>query len=171
MGKRSAGFKRRPQDAYLTWDPRAVQPLLPHLPDQFTAWEPCAGNGSLTRLIGRGSWILSDLTPQSEGIHQADALEVAPFMYADLIVTNPPWSRPILHPMIEAFRARAPTWLLFDSDWAYTQQARPFLKFCRAIVSVGRVRWIEGTEQDGKDNCSWYCFVPGETETTFYGRV
>lgn len=78
---------------------------------------------------------------------------------ADYIVTNPPWSRHILHPMIEHFVDIAPrTLLLFDADWAYTKQAKPYLRHCSAIFPVGRLKWIPGTNMQGKDNCSWYMF-------------
>ena len=40
----------------------------------------------------------------------------------------------------------APTWLLFDADWAHTKQAAPYLRHCSHIVSVGRVHWMAGTQ-------------------------
>jgi len=59
----------------------------------------------------------------------------------------------------------------FDADWMHTKQAAPYLKHCAMIVSVGRVRWIKGSKQDGKDNCAWYLFVDEETDgTAFIGR-
>jgi hypothetical protein len=64
----------------------------------------------------------------------------------------------------------APTWLLFDADWAYTRQAAPFLKYCAKIVVIGRVKWIEDSDMAGKDNSCWYLFGREETQTVFYGR-
>jgi len=54
---------------------------------------------------------------------------------ADCICTNPPWSRDVLHRLIEHFQNIAPTWLLLDSDWAQTKQAAPFLPSCSDIVA------------------------------------
>jgi hypothetical protein len=41
------------------------------------------------------------------------------------------------------------------------------------IQSVGRVKWIEGSESTGKDNAAWYQFVRPQQRrgpTAFYGR-
>lgn len=51
VGKRSTGvFPRRAQDAYDT-PPEAVLPLLPHLLDNTSFYEPCAGNGHLVSAL------------------------------------------------------------------------------------------------------------------------
>ena len=60
-----------------------------------------------------------------------DALELDSYGKADAIITNPPWSRGVLHRLIEHFQNIAPTWLLLDSDWAQTKQAAPFLPHAR----------------------------------------
>ena len=89
---------------------------------------------------------------------------------ASLIITNPPWTRQILHPMIDHFRSMRPTWLLFDADWMHTKQAIPFLTYCHKIVSVGRVSWMQnGTS--GFDNCAWYLFDREPSQTEFVGRA
>jgi hypothetical protein len=74
--------------------------------------------------------------------------------------------------MITHFTALRPTWLLFDAGWAHTQQAIPFTPYLRTIVSVGRVRWMPDTKQDGKDDAAWHLF--GEyrlAPAAFYGRA
>ena len=60
--------------------------------------------------------------------------------------------------MIEHFSNIAPTWFLFDSDWMHTKQSIPFLTKLKKVVSIGRVKWIEGSSSVGKDNCCWYLF-------------
>jgi len=68
--------------------------------------------------------------------------------------------------MITDSRNHLPTWLLFDADWMFTGQARPFLKYCDMIVSVGRISWMEnGTK--GMDNCAWYRLQKHPYETRF----
>lgn len=177
MGKRST-FERRPQDAYDT-PQDAVLPLVPHLPETFSIWEPCAGAGELIwtlwdicRSDAYLAWA-SDIEPRHEAVERADALSVtvtAP--HCSLIIINPPWTRSILHPMIEHFSDMAPTWFLFDADWMHTRQAVPYLPRLRKIVSVGRVKWIPDSPYTGKDNCAWYLFdKPSDEPTQFFGRT
>jgi hypothetical protein len=91
---------------------------------------------------------------------------------ADFVFTNPPWERPVLHQIIERSARLKPTWLLFDSDWAFTKQAGPYLEMCRKMVTVGRVKWIEGSDNTGMDNCCWYLFDIHSVgqPTEFYGK-
>jgi hypothetical protein len=81
----------------------------------------------------------------------------------DCFITNPPWDRPVLHAIIDNLAGPwgHTTWLLLDADWMHTKQARDYLQRCVLIVSVGRVKWIEGSKHTGKDNCCWYRFDPG----------
>lgn len=183
MGKRS-DFERVPRDFYPT-PLAAVLPLAPHLPDgDFYYWEPCAGDGALDNHIvsiaaGLGhTWLpfeSSDIEPRNEFVHQADALEVSlPNAEISHIITNPPWDRKVLHPMIERFSASRPTWLLFDADWMHTKQSAPFMPYLRKVVSVGRVKWIPDSKMTGKDNCAWHLFDQTGVytgETVFHGRT
>lgn len=148
--------------------------MLPHLPARSSFIEPCAGDGRLIRHLekaGHTCHYACDIEPQGEGIEQRDVLFFGESLPdTDLIITNPPWEREVLHAMIESFRAQADTWLLFDSDWSHTIQAAPYLKYCRKIVSVGRVSWMEnGTS--GVDNASWHLFVAEPCVTEFVGRL
>lgn len=161
MGKRS-NFPRRKNDLYSTWDPRAVAALLPHLGPNTRFYEPCAGDGVLAdQLVEKGHICLgmSDIEPSSPFVHPMDALAITGTS-ADFFITNPPWTRSLLHQLIVHLPAIAPTWLLFDADWAHSKQAIPFMPKCRRIVSVGRLRWIKGSAHDAKDNCAWYLFAP-----------
>jgi hypothetical protein len=179
--KRTSGkFERKPRDLYPT-PYKAVQPLLPHLEPGTRFFEPCAGDG---RLIGYlqehghvcfGAW---DIEPLDPCIKQADALNLISSHGYDerFYITNSPWERELLHRLIVHLSGQHPTWLLFDADWMHTKQAIPYLPFCHRIVSVGRVRWLEGTDEDqgsdGMDNAAWYFFTrakgPGPL---LYGRV
>jgi hypothetical protein len=164
MGKRS-DFDRVPRDYYPT-PLAAVEPLIPHLPYAFDYVEPCAGDGRLivhlTKLTdGHGDCLFAcDIEPKANGIfkHNALDLDLGAEDIVDFCITNPPWERKFLHKFIQNWMQVCPTWVLFD---------------CVKIVSVGRVKWIEGSKSQGKDNCAWYLFdydkkpaVPVE----FYGR-
>ena len=50
-----------------------------------------------------------------------------------------------MHALIEHFARTLPTWLLLETDWGLNQAGRTFMPSCSDIVSVGRLRWIEGT--------------------------
>lgn len=172
MGKRS-DFERTPRDYYQT-PFAATKPLFPFLPEgRFTFAEPCAGDGRLVRHIREGTdrraqcLMASDIEPDCDWVTQRDALKIAEYDLAgvDMIITNPPWDRSkksgqLLHKMIDRFASLRPTWLLFDSDWMQTAQAKPYLEMMVATVSIGRVKWIEGSTMTGKDNCQWHLFHP-----------
>jgi hypothetical protein len=171
MGKYS-DMPRRPRDTYDT-PYSAVVPLLPHLTQ--APWthfvEPCAGAGMLVNhLDSHGHLCMSatDIAPRGTNIRTLDAMQ-AEIGEADCFITNPPWDRKILHPLITHLRMQAPTWLLLDSDWAFTKQSAPYMKYCRKMVAVGRVSWMEnGTV--GKENCAWYLFGKRKCKTQFVGR-
>jgi hypothetical protein len=191
MGKRS-NFERVPRDFYPT--PReAVVPLLPFLPKTATFCEPCYGNGALAYWLTTGPGTLKlqkafelqhwadvgldypEDYDHSQGIQfETDALTLTEGDVdgCNYIITNPPWDRKTLHPMIEHFRKLRPTWLLFDSDWSHTRQASEYMKHCDMIVSVGRVKWIPDSKHTGKDNCCWYRFRSDDHAciTEFIGR-
>ena len=176
MGKRS-DFTRIERDFYPT-PLAAVKPLINHLPHSFTYVEPCAGDGRLVDHItglteGFGRCIhQSDIEPQASGIREADALSLMFEGHVDFCITNPPWDRKFLHPFIDWYIPQMPTWLLFDADWMHTKQSATLMTYCSKVVSVGRVKWIEGSKSVGKDNCCWYLFSAYYTgPTEFYGRL
>lgn len=167
MGKRSS-FKRRAQDFYET-----PPGYIPPVPAGSRFCEPCCGDGALVESLcyaGLRCVMAYDISPGIWSFGQADALGTSALNGADYIITNPPWTRAILHPMIEHFRKLRPTWLLFDADWMHTKQATPLLPYCHQIVSVGRVSWMQnGTS--GKENSAWYRFEREPGQAVFNGRA
>lgn len=165
MGKRST-FKRMKNDFYPT-PYSCVLPLLPHLADKTKYIEPCVGDGRLCdhlsihghECVGR-----YDL-PDDFATKKYDTSN------AEFFITNPPWTRELLHPAIHNLRQQLPTWLLFDASWAYTRQAKDYLPYCLKIVTIGRVKWIENSKHTGKDDSAWYLFMPEKVETRFYGKI
>jgi hypothetical protein len=164
MGKRS-DFERIPRDYYRTWDPRAAAALAPHLEPHTRYVEPCAGAGDLIATLaawGHDCIAACDIEPQAGGIQVGDARKIKRLPPgADMFITNPPWAIPLLHEIVMHLSAIGPLWALFYSDWAFTEQAGPILRErCTDIVVIGRLKWIPGTTDDPKDNCSWYRFAP-----------
>jgi hypothetical protein len=168
MGKRS-NFARKEKDFYET-PYEAVLPLIPFLGVGSTYWEPCVGEGALVRYLNRfGLRCFS-----SSDIEKDASRTIYPVEKFDYFITNPPWSRDILHPIIENLAGQRPTWLLFDADWMHTKQSRELIQYCQKIVSVGRLKWIPDSPYTGKDNCCWYLFGSSKSskygDTIFHGR-
>lgn len=158
MGKRS-NFERNERDFYPT-PFEAVLPLLPHLEPGTAFVEPCAGDGALIRHLESAGHVCTrayDLEPLADGIAKRDALDVCNPL-GTLFITNPPWDRAFLHPLIRHLIQDGEAWLLFDADWMHTVQAGPFEAMLRAVVSVGRVKWMPDSDSTGKDNAAWYKF-------------
>lgn len=172
MGKRSE-FARERMDYYAT-PSEAVKPLLGHLEPQTFYCEPCAGEGVLIgHLFDAGHRCLSAFDAQIGPFprHDASWIVEKDLNGAQVIITNPPWDRPVLHQIIERCALLRPTWLLFDADWAFTKQAYSYMQICHKIVSVGRVKWFGGTA--GKDNCCWYLFDTNRKYegTKFFAKI
>jgi len=165
MGKRS-NFERRKNDFYPT-PYEAVLPLLPFLKDQTSFIEPCVGKGDLIEHLAKHQHHCTDCSdlPTDATIAQFDTDST------DCFITNPPWTRHILHPMIDNLRQQLPTWLLFDASWMHTKQSIPYMPYCEKIVSIGRVKWIPESMHSGKDDSCWYLFVKDRVQTKFYGRT
>lgn len=172
MGKRS-DFTRRERDWYPT-PLEAVLPLLYHLRPATRYCEPCAGDGALMDHLSAFGHLCArarDIEPQRDDIERKDALTTLTGNI-DCFITNPPWDRRVLHPLITHLSDQAPTWLLFDADWMHTRQSAPFMNRLRKIVSVGRVKWIPDSKMTGKDNCAWHLFdKPSDQPAVFYGRT
>lgn len=164
MGKRS-NFERVERDFYPT-PLEAVVPLLPHLVEGPNYYEPCVGNYDLVKHLGSNGLNCvgsSDIEIDATNTYYEQT-------HTHYFITNPPWDRKILHPIIHNLRVQLPTWLLFDADWMHTKQSKEYILFCEKIVSVGRVKWIPDSKMTGKDNCAWFLFRDTPQTTTFIGR-
>jgi len=173
MGKRS-DFTRVPRDFYPT-PYEAVIPVLPYLPDNCKFIEPCAGDGRLvTHLEKHGHTCVAQYDIDPVHGHPIGDMMSHQYPEADhnktVFITNPPWNRKILHPVIENLSSQAMTFLLFDADWMHTKQSSQYMENCVGVISVGRVKWIEGSKMTGKDNCAWYVFDNKPHDTVFIGR-
>lgn len=176
MAKRSE-FKRIERDYYRTFDPKAGDALRPFVTHIKAALEPFAGAGDLTKQFPTISWVQTDIESQACFVEEADAFtytdwDLEEALDVDAVISNPPWSRPILHKAIEHFAPIIQTWFLLDANWMFTRQASSYLeKYCTDIITIGRVKWIPDTTMSGKDDCCWYRFSLDKTEPTrFFGR-
>lgn len=176
-GARQSRFAKKALDTYDTIDPRAVAALRPHIRELTRFIEPCAGKGDLVRqlqAIGLQCLDQFDIAPRAEGIRQADALsgDYAFDFRWRAIITNPPFEWPLLGQLINTWLLQADTtWLLLEANWAHTIRATPFMAHCRRIVSIGRLRWVEGSGHSSTKDYAWYefgCFPVAAT--TFHPR-
>jgi hypothetical protein len=149
----------KPNDFWPTpW--QAVTSLLPHLPRQCTFVEPCAGDGRLADHLesqGHRCALKCDIAPQRGDVVRRSAHTVRIRAGVDFFITNPPWTREVMHPLMRHMYTQLPTWLLFDADWAFTSQSIPHMPYCRKVVAHGRVSWFENGGTD-RVNVAWYLF-------------
>lgn len=162
MGKRSS-FERVAQDKYMTVDPVPVRRLQRHLPAGVKFVEPCAGNGDLIKSMewhGHECVYACDIKPGRKVIEKRNALTLDKrwrrSVGAGMFVTNPPWTRSIMHDLMLHLPSLLDTWMLLDADWAHTAQAVPYLDRCSHMVAVGRVKWFRGL--GGLENSAWFFF-------------
>ena len=166
MGKRSE-FERVEKDFYATIDPNAIVPTFIERIRGKTYAEPCYGDGDLEdmlREIAKCRW-RSDIRETVLSSVQMDAMEIDETLTydCDLIITNPPYKKEVLLPMIDQFQYVKPTWLLLPADMMHNKYFGPYIKRCQEIISVGRLYWQENKVR-GKDNYCWYFFPKGGEE-------
>lgn len=186
MGKRSK-FERNPRDFYPT-PYEAVIPLIPFIQfwgieENMKFYEPCAGDGALIRHLTKTMKCCgaSDINPQNPPhesfIKTIDCLELRKkdLNGADYIITNPPWDRELLQPILDhLLTGRTKFWFLLSGDWMHTKWAILYLRHCTKIVSIGRVKWIPASKFSSKENSCWYLFEPerfAHDMTVFYPRL
>jgi len=170
MGKYS-NFEKKEKDFYATIDPVCVGPLV-HFAKGSSYYEPCCGDGSLTELLLGHLYCAGESDIDGAVGKKKDALTLTrEDLYGiDMIITNPPFTWPVLKPMLDHFPTLAPTWLLLPADFMHNKRFKPYLENCSRIVSIGRMYW-EQNKVKGKQNFCWYFFPKGGwgSGTRFYG--
>lgn len=166
MGKRSE-FERIPKDKYFTFDPKAGEAIKPFLKDNVFYAEPFAGDGDLIKQLndlGHICTLFGDIETNNPEIPIVDAFtltkEDIAYFGAEQIITNPPWTRSILHKMLDHFVPMGlPVWIVLDANWLFTKQSKVFRdKWLTDIVTIGRMKWIPNTNVAGKDDVVWLRF-------------
>lgn len=181
MGKRS-DFERKPRDFYPT--PRvAVERVsdvlsVGHVGGTFC--EPCAGDGALVNsvidLLGYVCTYSFDIEPGHFSVDEGDASNRETMQRVRVacptIITNPPWDRKMLSPMLDLWLdLDFEVWLLLSGDFMHNVWTSPYMQRCSHVVPVGRLKWEPGSKYTGKDNCAWYRFQKRPCDTLFLPRV
>jgi len=170
-------YNKIPKDYYPTTDPKAVPTKLVEFIRGKTYAEPCYGNGDLEGLltdVAACKW-RSDIRETVGSSKVLDALEVTKedLEGTDLIVTNPPFSKDVLLPLIDHFVSLKPTWLLLPAGYMNNIYFGPYMKRCSRVVSIGRIKWFRDSKHTSTDDFCWYFWKKGattDTRTIFYGR-
>jgi hypothetical protein len=158
MGKRS-NFEKREADFYATPRP-AVVPLVPYLRGSVTDYaEPCCGESDLIRHLADFGFHCAFAGDIRAG---QDALSIPSFGGLP-VITNPPYGTgnrsKLLLALIRHFMSASPfAWLLIDYDFSSLELAEPVMRHCTDIVIIPRQKWIEDSDDTGKDNHAWYRF-------------
>lgn len=174
--------ERREKDFYPT-PMEAVVPLIPHLDCCSMFFEPCAGNGALIKHIEElteGNIFCvdaCDIDPQPSDwvfeIEQRNALSLKfeDVADSDYIITNPPFLWSMLQPLLDHLPTLRPTWLLLPFAYACNKRMAPYMKVCKKVVPIGRVKWIEGSTSSGTDDFAWFLFdLDNKAPTKLYPR-
>lgn len=176
MSKRS-DFEKVPRDFYPTIDPKAIPTKLVYFIRGKTYAEPCYGNGDLEDLlmdVAICNW-RSDIreTVGSSKVMDALCLSKEDIARCDYILTNPPFSKGVLLPLIDHFVSLKPTWLLLPADYMHNVYFGPYMQRCSRVISVGRLKWFKDSKHTSTDNFVWMFWkkdATTDTRTEFYGR-
>lgn len=160
MSKRTAteSAKKNPKDFWPT-PYRAVVPLVPHLTPLDVFVEPCAADGQLVRHLLRHLQVcLSafDIIPRGGGVQWGDAA-TAEYDRNVQVITNPPFRRSLLEPLLDRWIGFVPCWLLLPSDYAINIWTNPYMRYVDKIVPIGRVSWMNNGV-GGMENYAWFHF-------------
>jgi len=175
MGKRS-DYNKVPKDYYPTTDPNAIPTRFVDFIRGKSYAEPCCGTGDLTDLLVDVVTCKWESDVEDRGCGKVkDAMDLTPeeLSGCDLIITNPPFSRDVLLPMLDHFISLKPTWLLLPADYMHNKYFSPYMKKCSRVISVGRLKWFKDSKHTSTDNFCWYFWPKGTTggdHTIFIGR-
>lgn len=190
MAKHS-NFARSPRDLYPTPLKGALpltgtiheanHDLLDH-PDfkPMNFIEPFAGNGALTDHLCLSPHLScvyeSDIEPQNSSrivTHGYEHIteELCDKVKADWIISNPPWlntkaSGFLLFSLIEHLANLRPTALLLDGGFAFNVGSAPYMRYCKEIIPVGRLKWIPDSKYTGTEDCAWFLFDANKPNDT-----
>lgn len=164
------GYARQDKDKYRTMM-SAVEHVVEYMPNPCRFIEPCAGDGRLIKHLesfeGFECVQAFDSAPDAPHIPVGDMLHMPLSSRADMIITNPPWRRKLLHPLMDRIiDEKWDAWLLIDHNWLATQQTAPYREHVRLIFPIGRHLWFDepppgmDTHKTPMDDAMWI-FVSG----------
>lgn len=161
-----------------------VPALMQHLPKVFTYCEPCVGRGDLIKHMShfRKGAILTqayDTHPLIDDVRLLDTRYLtaddttSPIHgEADFIITNPPWIKEMMEPMLLRWPQLKPTWVLVNATFLHTLWGARIMPYCHKIVSIGRIQWIPGSKGTGLVDACWLLLdKPRGKQPDFYPYI
>lgn len=151
-------------------------------------WEPFAGQGKICRALQKRGFevIASDVMDHGYPLDfQCDFFDVGkrwPIPQFDHVVSNPPYGPrnslivPIVERLLEIRPHHGVVALLLPAEFDSRRTATGIFRDCpyfRGKVKIlGRIIWIEGTDQGGMENHAWFVWGrPGPAPTIDYGML
>jgi hypothetical protein len=123
--------------------------------------EPCAGDGRLKNvLVDKGLCCVAaiDINPRRGDIGVGDAASLIGLAPHIPVVTNPPWARKLLEPILSNLLGQTTLWLLLPLDYLSNQWTGFAIKHVNCIIPLGRVSWLENGK-GGMENSAWFRFA------------
>lgn len=134
--------------------------------------EPCFGEGALTRILtrhlkglafcGHASDLHPERAPEGLNVRKLDARTLTRSdleRHVDLWITNTPWQRTHLHPIIDNLTKVAPLWCILPAEFAHRRRNYDYLRKCTHILPVGPVQFRPTKSGNGFFCYAWYRFV------------
>lgn len=171
-------FKRNDRDFYKT-PLTPIQSLIPHLPNNLSFCEPCAGAYDLVNNLTQLRPDIScnaafDIFPQDDRIITKSAADITEndIKGIDMFITNPPFKWDMFEPILTNLLLLRPTWFLIPADFMHNKRMVPYMEKCSKLVSVGRVKWFDDSKATSTDNFCWYKFEKTTVSyTEFHHRL
>lgn len=179
-------YPRRPLDWYPT-EPRCTRALLKEIPTIFgamaTAWEPCCGNGAISKVLADEGEVrvLSTDIAEYDGfepdaltdffaIKNLEEMEALAGFIPATVVTNPPYGKDaekfVRHALDLLYPHSGRLAVLLRSDWSAAKGRRDLFKthpaYAGRINLLFRPRWIDPTpgvkSASPRFNYTWFCW-------------
>lgn len=160
MAKRKVQtFERRANDAYFT-PVEAIYPLAEAL-NPCTFIEPCAGDGVIVDTLALADFdcaAATDISPAGPSVSKKDALAYTfeDVQGVDAVITNPPFKKDMLVPIMDHFLMLETSMvLLLPLDYIANLWFAPYAAHVHKVLPIGRVRWIPGSKSMSMENFAW----------------
>lgn len=176
-----SGYKRLANDQYMTpeWVTEALfqgYPLPRHI------WEPAAGSGAMSRVLGRHYCVLeSDIEPTHQDINQRDFFSYTqmtnPWPW-DGIVTNPPYScaqKFIEHALHLSEPKEGMVAMLLRNEYDCAKSRRHLFAdhpaFVMKLVLTKRPRWFADDRASPRHNFAWYIWAWANVKDSWPAQI
>lgn len=175
---RDSDFWETPAEAF-------CREFIDLLPSTLRYGEPCFGKGKLALHLTKASRLAnkhivcchaSDLYVEAEPELRSVKLDARTLTTddleepIDLWITNAPWRRGHLFPIIDNLVKIAPVWMILPGEFYHRRNASACMSRCSDVVSTGCVNWIPGKSGNARTAYAWYKFHNTPQKTVLHPR-